>query len=78
LADFDVQPLSWSSHKNRNLVKAEPMLVCPDGYIWNAECCFFANGDNNDAKILEALLSKNDEDSLKSCLKSRDAILLDP
>jgi len=71
-----VQRLTWSSHKNRNLVKAM-MLVCPDGYIWNAECCFFANGDNNDAKIFEALLSKDKEESLKSCLKSGDAMLLD-
>ena len=76
MIDFDIQRLTWSSHKNRNLVKAM-MLVCPDGYIYNAECCFFANGDNNDAKIFEALLSKNNEDSLSSFLKSGDAMLLD-
>lgn len=76
LVDFEVQRKTWSVHKNRNLLKAM-MLVLPDGYIWHTEACFYANGANNDAKILNAMLSETKVPSLKSALKAGDAMLLD-
>jgi len=53
------------------------MLVFPDGYILHAESCFFANGANNDAKILNGLLEKDGQDSLKSFMGNGNAMFLD-
>ena len=71
-----MQRKTWSAHKHRNLVKAM-MLVFPDGYILHAESCFFANGANNDAKILNRLLEKDGKDSLRSFMRNGNAMLLD-
>ena len=53
------------------------MLVLPDGYILNAKACFFANRENNDAKILNSLLENSDGNNLKSFFKEGDILLLD-
>ena len=71
-----MQRKTWSAHKHRNLVKAM-MLVFPDGYILQAESCFFANGANNDANILNGLLEKDGPDSLRSVMGNDNVMLLD-
>ena len=53
------------------------MLVFSDGYIWQAEACFFANSANNDANILNSMLMAETIPNLKSSMKQGDAMLLD-
>ncbi len=42
-ADFELQKITWSEQKSRNLLKPF-MIVLPDGYILTAEGPYGANG----------------------------------
>ena len=53
------------------------MFILPDGYICNINACYFSNGANNDASILNATLDKTGEGSLRSVLEPNDMMLLD-
>jgi len=54
------------------------MVVCPDGYIMEAEGLYFADGGNNDAKILQHMLKrKAGKPNLMDILQPQDALLLD-
>lgn len=54
-SDHKLQRDTFSMHKHRNLVKTM-FVVCPDGYLLAADGLYLANGKNNDANILEAML----------------------
>lgn len=50
-------------HKNRPLVK--PMMVTTtDGYILGVIGPFYADGKNNDASILENMITSNSENMM--------------
>lgn len=53
--DFDLQKSTYSGQKLRNLLKPF-MVVLPSGYILDATGPWLANGANNDAGILKAML----------------------
>jgi hypothetical protein len=53
--DFEIQKLTYSGQKKRNLVKPF-MIVLPSGYILDAPGPYWANGKNNDSGILNQLL----------------------
>jgi hypothetical protein len=58
-SDFELQRLTYSGHKYRNLLKV--MIVCaPNGYILEAGGPYFANGGNNDSNIIDHMLETSD------------------
>jgi hypothetical protein len=69
-SNFYLQRRSFSSHKNRNLFKPM-MVVCPDGYVIEADGLYFSDGVNNDSKILEDMWKKDNS------VLSRDCLILD-
>jgi hypothetical protein len=71
------QRRSWASYKKRNLGK--PMMtVCPDGYILGSDSMYFADGNNNDAKILLRMMKEPAVGkSIMSILRPGDALILD-
>jgi len=73
-SNFQLQSMTYSLHKHRNLLK--PMVVCcPDGYVLEIEGLYFSNNNNNDAKIFESMLKRND--SIMTVLQDGDACILD-
>ncbi|XP_035702689.1 uncharacterized protein LOC118434065 [Folsomia candida] len=73
-ADFQLQKLTYSGQKKRNLIKPF-MIVLPSGYILTACGPYYANGANNDAGILKSILSELPPDS--PYLKPGDHHILD-
>jgi hypothetical protein len=54
------------------------MTICPDGYIIGSDAMYFADGDNNDAKILLRMIREPPVgNSIMSVLKPGDALILD-
>lgn len=52
------------------------LLVAPDGYILDIQGPYFADGRNNDAKILIAEL-ENDDNPMSEWLQRGDKFILD-
>lgn len=59
-SDFQLQKMTWSEQKKRNLVKPM-MIVLEDGYVIDAPGPYYNNGANNDAGILNSLLVEGGE-----------------
>jgi len=72
--DMMAQKMTYSAHKHANLFKTM-MVVCPDGYVLQSEGLYYADGNNNDSKIMQKML--RDENSILSVLQTRDKILMD-
>lgn len=71
-SDHKLQRSSYSGQKKRNLVKFMS-IVLPDGYVLDTIGPFF--GNENDAKITEAILNKVDE--LKTWVQETDNFIVD-
>lgn len=50
-------------------------VVCPNGYVYAADGLYLANGKNNDASILKAMFSKNN--NIGSIVENGDIFILD-
>lgn len=72
-ADLEVQRLTWSLHKNRNLYKIQ-LVVFPDGYILDASGIYYTDRNNNDATILKWHCEHSD---LLLFLEDNDTVILD-
>lgn len=73
--DFTEQRRTYCLPKKKNLIKPM-MLVFGSGYILEAEGPFYSDHRNNDAKILEYIMKKQDS-GLASYLKCGDQIIVD-
>jgi hypothetical protein len=75
--DYVGQRRSYAGYKKRNLGK--PMMtICPDGYIIGSDAMYFADGNNNDAKILLRMMREPPiGNSIMSILQKGDALILD-
>ncbi|XP_035706652.1 uncharacterized protein LOC118435202 [Folsomia candida] len=74
-SDFELQKMTWSGQKNRNLVKPM-MIVLDDGYVIDAPGPYNSNGANNDAGILKSLLVEGSE-LLKFLDRKKDRPVVD-
>lgn len=73
--NFQVLRQTYSVHKGRHLMKPV-LLVAPDGYIVDIHGPYFADGKNNDAKILIAELEDQDH-PISQWLQRGDIFILD-
>lgn len=71
--DFAEQMKTFSMHKHRNLQKCI-MIILPSGYILEAAGMYGADGDNNDAKIMEHLIKYS---PLRLFIRPRDRVISD-
>jgi len=71
--DFEEQRKTYSLHKHRNLYKPM-MIVLPSGYLIDAPGLFYADGSNNDAKIMEYLLKMPE---LANFVNNNDCVIYD-
>ncbi|XP_066600076.1 uncharacterized protein [Prorops nasuta] len=74
-SNFRVLRQSYSSHKNRHLLKPT-LIVAPDGYILTIFGPYFSDARNNDAEILRQEFEK-DAESLKCWFQTGDIVLVD-
>jgi hypothetical protein len=71
--DFNLQRVTYSNHKYRNLEKLM-ILILPSGYILEAAGMYGADNDNNDAKILQHMLKSS---PLLEFLNPNDHMIVD-
>ena len=74
-SDYSFQRLSYSIHKDRNLLKIM-MLVSTTGLILECFGPYFSNGANNDANIIKNQFSQNQE-KLNSFFRHNDSFKVD-
>lgn len=74
-SNFEAQRLSYSMHKNYNLLKPS-ITVAPDGYILDIHGPYFSDHHNNDAAILNHQLQRDGE-QFRRWFEENDIIILD-
>lgn len=73
-SDYDFQRRSYSTHKNRSLLK--PMVIVgTDGYILDVIGPYFADSSNNDASITKHFLRHSHP--ARSWFKENDVFIVD-